>query len=135
MVTRAERDFVTERAESRCEYCRAPQRVTAATFHIEHIIPTSRGGRDDQTNYALSCMTCNGHKADNITGIDSETGEKVPLFHPRRDKWERHFRFVPKNFQIKGITPKGRATVTRLLMDEKKQTDARELWIELGIYP
>jgi 5-methylcytosine-specific restriction endonuclease McrA len=72
MVSRADRLLVTERAALQCEYCRAPQVVTGVTFHVEHITPSSRGGGASQENYALSCITCNGHKSDHITGIDPE---------------------------------------------------------------
>jgi len=69
------------------------QVITSTTCHIEHITPSSRGGSDDLANLALSCITCNGHKSDHTTGVDPETGRELPLFDPRRDRWERHFRF------------------------------------------
>jgi hypothetical protein len=105
------------------------------TFHIERIVPRRYGGADNLANYALACVTCNGHKSDHITGADPLTEAQVSLFHPRRDKWARHFRFVPASLEIRGITPVGRATVARLAMNESKQIQARELWVELGIYP
>ena len=126
---------MTERAGWRCEYCRAPEIVTGVTFHIEHLTPKTRGGADEWANYALSCVACNGHKSDHTTGIDPATDREVPLFHPRRDRWERHFRLTPENLTIRGVTPKGRATVARLQMNERRQIDARELWVELEIYP
>jgi 5-methylcytosine-specific restriction endonuclease McrA len=82
LISRADRHFVTERADSRCEYCRAPQIVTGVTFHIEHISPRTRGGIDDRANYALTCVTCNGHKSDHNAGVDPETGVELPIFHP-----------------------------------------------------
>lgn len=82
MPTKAGRILVTERAGARCEYCRAPQVVTGGTYHIEHIIPSVRGGADDPSNFALCCFTCNGHKAGHITGIDFKTGNEIPLFNP-----------------------------------------------------
>ena len=80
MSSRADRDYVTERAASRCEYCRAPQVVTGVTFHTEHIIPRIRGGANKRSNYALACIACNGHKSGHITGADPKTGEEAPLF-------------------------------------------------------
>jgi hypothetical protein len=135
VVTQADRELVAERAGERCEYCRAPQVITATTYHVEHIVPSSRGGADSRANYAYSCITCNGHKSAHITGIDPETGIQHSLFHPRRDRWGRHFRFEPASLEIRGTTAKGRATVSRLQMNEPKQIEARELWVELGIYP
>lgn len=135
MATKAERILVVERAGARCEYCRAPQVITGATYHIEHIIPSARDGPEDPSNYALCCITCNGHKASHFTGLDAETGTEVPLFNPRRDRWARHFRFSPQSLEITGITPKGRATVARLQMNERKQIAARSLWVELDLFP
>ena len=135
MSPKAAREFVTERAESRCEYCRAPQIVTGANYHIEHIVPRALGAADDPANYALACITCNGHKSAHIIGNDPETSGNIPLFDPRRDRWAQHFRFVPKSLEVRGLTPKGRATVARLQMNEPRQIEARQLWVELGIYP
>ena len=135
MLTRVARILVTGRADARCEYCRAPQIITGTTYHIEHITPSTRSGSDDPSNLALSCITCNGHKSDHITGIDPETARELPLFHPRRDRWHRHFRFSPRTLELTGITPKGRATVARLQMNERKQIEARALWVELELYP
>ena len=36
--------MVQERADQRCEYCRMHQSLQGATFHVEHIVPSSRGG-------------------------------------------------------------------------------------------
>ena len=135
MNSKAARKFVTERAESRCEYCCAPEIVTGESYHIEHITPRALGGADDLTNCALSCITCNGHKADHITGIDPGTRAEIPLFHPRQDRWARHFRFSADTLKIQGLTAKGRATIARLQMNEPRQIEARWLWVELEIYP
>ena len=135
MSPRTAREFVTERADSRCEYCRAPEIVTGTAYHVEHIIPRARGGPDDPANYALSCITCNGHKSDHITGLEPGTSGPIPLFHPRRDRWTQHFRFFPEDLEVRGLTAQGRATVARLQMNEPRQIEARRLWIELEIYP
>ncbi|MEO8350633.1 MAG: HNH endonuclease, partial [Chthoniobacteraceae bacterium] len=83
----------------------------------------------------LCCVTCNGHKSDHTTGTDPETGRELPLFNPRRDRWDRHFRFSPRTLELTGITSKGRATIARLQMNERKQIEARALWVELDLYP
>ena len=36
--------LVSTRAGDRCEYCRMHQSLQGATFHVEHIVPRSRGG-------------------------------------------------------------------------------------------
>ena len=46
---------VRERAGGRCQYCLMHQALQGATFHIEHIVPESRGGADDLANLTLAC--------------------------------------------------------------------------------
>lgn len=135
MLSQATRLFVRERANARCEYCRAPQVITGASFHIDHIVPSARGGSDLAENLALSCITCNSHKSDHTSGYDPATGHVSALFNPRRERWERHFRFTPRTFELSGATAKGRATVARLGMNEPKQIEARALWVALELYP
>jgi hypothetical protein len=38
MIGAAVRELVRQRAGKRCEYCRLPQHVDEAKFHIEHIV-------------------------------------------------------------------------------------------------
>ena len=45
---------VSERAEHRCEYCRAPELVFNFPFEVEHIVPVCRGGANTDANLALS---------------------------------------------------------------------------------
>lgn len=42
-----------------CAYCRTP---LFAYYHIDHVLPLSRGGPDKLENLALSCPTCNMRK-------------------------------------------------------------------------
>ena len=89
----ATRALVRERADNRCEYCLLRQEYCEFTHHIEHIISKQHGGRDAVDNLALACHRCNLKKGPNLTGVDPETGELAPLFHPRRNRWEEHFTF------------------------------------------
>ena len=41
----AYRDLVEARAGGACEYCRLLQAATGVTFHVEHLLPRSRGGQ------------------------------------------------------------------------------------------
>ena len=48
------------------------------------------------------------------TAQDPLTGDRVRLFHPRRDTWSDHFQWSDDFAYIIGITPIGRATVACL---------------------
>ena len=130
------RSPVARRAKGRCEYCRAPEEICAYTFHVEHIIPRSRGGVDDATNGALSCWSCNSAKSNHLTGMDPGTGREEPLFHPRQQRWEEHFVLSADLLHVHGRTPVGRATVARLRMNDPRfQPQARALWLRSGRWP
>ena len=86
---------VAERAGHRCEYCHAPEAIFNLPFEVEHIVPKSQDGPDDESNQALACRACNLYKSDQQSGIDQPTQEVVRLFHPRRDRWDEHFRTYP----------------------------------------
>ena len=97
------------RAGERCEYCRMHQSLQGATFHVEHIVPSSRGGKTELENLSWACPGCNLHKSDRVEAVDPDTGAVVPLFTPRTDRWPEHFQF--EGYQLVGLTPVGRATV------------------------
>jgi hypothetical protein len=110
--------------------------MCAYTFHIEHIIPRSKGGADGPANGALSCWSCNSAKRDYLTGTDPLTGREEALFHPRLQRWEDHFTLSENLLGINGVTPVGRATVNRLRMNDKRfQPGARQLWLQAGRWP
>jgi 5-methylcytosine-specific restriction endonuclease McrA len=118
------RSRVRGRARDHCEYCGLPQSaIPLMTFHVEHIRAKQHDGSDDMSNLALSCHHCNLHKGPNLSGIDPETSEIVPLFHPRQDAWPEHFAL--QGAFIIGLTPIGRATVRVLAMNSSWQLETR----------
>lgn len=127
----ATRELVRRRAGDACEYCRIPQAATSSiAFHVEHTIARQHGGRDDPDLLALACDRCNAYKGPNLTSIDPDSGDMVPLFSPRADVWRDHF--VLQGGQIVGITPTGRATVRLLNMNARRRVQLREEWLEEG---
>src|SRR5438105_11434581 len=120
--------FVAKRAAHRCEYCRAPEVLSNFPFEVEHIVPGSRRGSDDESNQALACRSCNLRKSNHTTGHDDIGQVEVPLFNPRQDSWEEHFEVDRVNYSLEGRTPTGRATVARLEMNSPAQIGARKQW-------
>lgn len=43
----------------RCAYCK---NILVNGFHVDHIVATSKGGRNDKSNLQLTCQTCNLRK-------------------------------------------------------------------------
>lgn len=126
--------LVADRANHRCEYCRAPEIVFNFPFEVEHITPTYRGGTEQGVNLALACRACNLRKGTKISGTDADDTE-VPLFNPRQNNWDENFQVENESGRIIGITPIGRVTVTVLAMNAPSQVTARQLWIRLGLFP
>lgn len=91
------------------------QRFDETTFEIDHIIAECHGGATVATNLALSCYYCNLYKAAHLAGIDPVTKRVTPLFNPRRQKWEHHFRW--RGPRLEGRTMIGRTTVVVLRMN------------------
>jgi len=132
---RALYQLVAERARHRCEYCRAPEAILNLAFEVEHIVPGSRGGADDESNCALSCRSCNLYKSNQLDGQNEITASTFRLFHPRHDRSDDHFRVDTASGRIIGLTSVARATVSALQMNRENQLAARIQWIRIGIYP
>lgn len=110
------RDYVFSRANRRCEYCQLRREESFYSFHVEHIIPRQHGGSDDLDNLALACRRCNLYKGPNLAAFDPETDQMTALYHPRRERWDEHFKMEAR--LIVGLTPEGRATVRLLRMND-----------------
>lgn len=117
-MTPARRESVRQQAGARCEYCRLPDfAMEPEDFHVEHIIARKHGGLDTADNLAWACIFCNLYKGPNLGSFDPDTGELTRLFHPRRDRWDEHFRF--EGALIIGLTPVGRTTCWLLEMNSE----------------
>lgn len=131
-IPRALRDAVFTRDEGRCRYCRMAQFGSGAMFHIDHVVPRSKGGPTTMENLVLQCPSCSLHKANKLAVVDPETADTVRLFHPLRDDWHLHFSMDPDG-TCRGRTALGRATVLALKMNEPIPRIARSLQLALGI--
>ncbi|AFY33917.1 HNH endonuclease [Calothrix sp. PCC 7507] len=111
----------------------SPQRLVMARLEIEHIIPISKNGSNDESNLWLACPLCNGYKCDKTTGVDAETGETVKLFNPRTQVWSEHFYWSDDGVRIVGKTATGRATVAALhLSEDADALEVRSYWVLAG---
>jgi hypothetical protein len=126
-------DAVHRRAYGVCEYCRLPHWLHPGPFEVEHIIAVQHGGRTILGNLAYACLHCNRHKGPNLAGIDPMTRKLTPLFHPRRHKWEHHFRWVGP--LLLGRTAIGRTTVVVLAMNALMRVAVRKELINEGLFP
>ncbi len=125
---------VIERAGNCCAYCLLSQEDLAFSFHIEHIIVEKHNGETIEANLGLSCPTCNAYKGSDLSSVDwDETGEVIPLFHPRKHQWEEHF--ILEGAQILPHTAQGRVTVFLLKLNSPSRLAERRFLIRLKRYP
>jgi hypothetical protein len=129
------RDFVAQRADHRCEYCQTPMWLTGISHEIDHIIPRAKNGPTTADNLCLACPSCNGYKHTRTHGLDPETNQEVPLFHPRQQDWFQHFAWSENGTHIVGLTPCGRATVEVLRLNHSLVVTARTIWVSVGYHP
>lgn len=122
--------LVRKRAQSTCEYCRLPQVFSAIPFEIDHIVAQKHGGPTQEENLALSCFYCNSRKGPNIAGVDPASGRIVRLYHPRKDRWSRHFEWA--GAMLQGKTATGRATIVVLSINDPDAVAVREALIDEG---
>ncbi len=126
---------IAQRANHRCEYCKAPEVVFNFPFEVEHIVPLSRQGSNNEANLALACRSCNLRKGNRISGVSSSSQTEVCFFHPRVEQWDEHFQVNHVSGAILGRTLVGAVTVEYLAMNSPVQVTARQLWIRLGLFP
>jgi hypothetical protein len=110
------------------------QSLQGATFHIEHIVPSSAGGSDGADNLALACPSCNLGKSNRVRVTDPQTEQEVPLFNPRADRWSDHFAW-DEGWRIAGLTPTGRATVAALDFNHPRRLLIREAEEYFNLFP
>ncbi len=129
------RQTIREQAKYRCGYCLMHQRHVYAPMEIDHLNPRSHGGSDDEENLWLACPFCNIYKSNLADGVDDATGERIPLFNPRRQRWLDHFKFGIDRAEIIGITPCGRATLKALRINDVDPLEYRRLLVKFSEYP
>lgn len=134
-LTQHQREFIKQRANNRCEYCISQIKFSPDPFSIEHIIPRSKGGTSDLDNLAIACQGCNNFKYSHTHAIDPITGKPVPIYHPRQQNWCDHFTWTKDATQMLGLTPTGRATIDRLLLNREGVTNLRRVLYSIGQHP
>jgi hypothetical protein len=129
------KERVRQTARNRCGFCLGEQRRILGILEIEHIIPLSRGGTDEESNLWLSCSLCNCYKGTQTEAIDPETFVVAPLFNPRTQTWADHFGWDESGASILGLTSVGCATINALRLNNPIAVVVRRGWVEAGWHP
>jgi hypothetical protein len=125
--------LVWKRANACCEYCQMPQGADDASFQIDHIIARKHNGKTVSVSLCLGFYSYNLFKGSDLSSRDPVTRKLTPLFHPRRHKWAKHFRW--EEAYLVGLTPIGRVTVALLHINDEYRVELRETLISEGVFP
>jgi len=134
-LTEEFKNSVRLRAKNCCEYCISQEKFATQKFSIEHILPISKGGKNNLDNLALACQGCNNHKYNKTEGYDQLSDQFVSLYHPRKNNWRDHFRWNNNYDLIIGLTPMGRVTVTILHLTREGLVNLRQILYPIGEHP
>ena len=75
------------------------------------------------------------HKYTKTSAPDPADGQIVPLYHPRLQQWNEHFRWSVDFLEVIGVTPTGRATVVALKLNRRNLLNLRKAMFVLGEHP
>lgn len=127
------RGWVVARARQRCEYCLVHSEFAIFAHEIDHVIARKHGGATTAGNLAYACAQCNRFKGSDVAAPDPQSGDIVPLFNPRAQKWHAHFELDgPVIVPVSAI---GRATERLLQLNQIDRLLLRKELIALGRYP
>jgi hypothetical protein len=127
------RKLVAERAAFRCEYCRVHEEDMFYSYHVEHIISLKHDGSSELSNLAYACSICNQNKGSDLGTFLIESPRLIRLYHPRRDKWNKHFEV--EDGVIEPKTKIGAGTIKVLGLNEPDRVILRQVLIEANRYP
>jgi hypothetical protein len=116
----------------RCEYCLFHEDDAAFPHEVDHIISRQHGGETIADNLAYACLVCNRYKGSNIASI-APSGNLVPLFNPRLDQWNDHFRL--NGAFIEALDLVGDLTARVLRLNTPERLMRRRLLQQLRRYP
>ena len=121
------------RDQESCEYCLIHADHAVLVHEIDHVIAEKHGGATEADNLDYACAQCSRFKGSEIATFDPQTGQIVPLFNPRTQSWQDHFRH--DGAVIMTLSPQGRATERLLQLNQIDRVLLRRELISAGRYP
>lgn len=86
------RHLVEQRANSCCEYCLLHSDDNGFPHEVDHVIAEKHRGETIERNMCFCCLECNRHKGSDLASLDPLDDVLTPLFNPRTQNWNDHFR-------------------------------------------
>lgn len=111
MSYRQQLEVVRQRYGYRCGYCGVAEFEVGALLEIDHYCPLHAGGAETLDNLVYCCPTCNRHKSDYWTELESER-----LLHPLHDDLQAHLQEQADGVLV-ALTPRGALHIERLRLN------------------
>ena len=127
------RNLIFERANYRCEYCKAYAQTSFFTFHIEHIISLKHGGESIPENLALACPICNLNKGSDLGTFINNPTQLIRFYNPRIDIWDEHF-FLEETGFLSEKSLIGKATIKILNINHPDSIIERREMLRMNIF-
>jgi hypothetical protein len=132
-IPAAMRRLVIGRANNCCEYCLLHKDDGFIAHEVDHVIAEKHRGKTEAENLCFACFDCNRFKGSDLSSLDIDTDMLVPLFNPRKQEWDEHFRL--DGALIYPLTPEGRVTEYLLQLNNEERIIRRSELIDLQRYP
>jgi len=91
--------------KSRCAYCGVEIERKSRTGHLDHLVPSSEGGRNNIHNQALSCAHCNGDekREEPWDSFLAKKAQSSSVYNERKTKIENWLSLAPQSIKNKEL--------------------------------
>jgi hypothetical protein len=99
-----------------CGYCGVTETDVGGELTVDHFLPVSAGGVDDEENLVYACVRCNQYKgALYVEGTDPALVGR--LLHPSLDSLAEHLHEDPVTGRLEPLTASGRFQIEVLRLN------------------
>ena len=125
-------ESVRQRYRYRCGYCGVSETDTGGELTVDHFIPVSAGGDNDEDNLVYACIRCNQYKAAYFPDPDAQAVGDY-LLHPLFDNLASHLKANSLTGTMEALTRTGEFYIALLqlnrpaLIAHRRRENYREL--------
>ncbi len=99
-------ETIRQRYHYRCGYCGVSETDSGGELTVDHFVPLSAGGENNDENLVYSCIRCNQYKAAYFPDPDAQAIGNY-LLHPLRDDLTAHIQANPLTGSMQALTQTG----------------------------
>ncbi|GAB4463801.1 MAG: hypothetical protein OHK0029_33040 [Armatimonadaceae bacterium] len=115
-MAHSKHEEVRHRFGSACGYCGVSETDTGGQLTVDHFVPLSAGGGDNDENLVYACFRCNLYKGD-FFPTEEQRNQGIRVLHPLLDDQSAHFREEPSTCLLVPVTDTGRFHIRLLQLN------------------